>query len=57
MIRQLQIYFIYFCLMVDVYMIVDVDYWWKGGDDQGIEIVFVEMVQFDLIGVKICIKF
>lgn len=28
------------------------DYRWKGGDDQGIEIVSAEMAQFDLTGVK-----
>lgn len=30
----------------------DVDYRWKGGDDQGIEIVSAEMAQYDLMGIK-----
>jgi len=34
------------------YTTADVDYRWKGGDDQGIEIVSAEMAQFDLTGVK-----
>ena len=38
--------------MVDAYTTADVDYRWKGGDDQGIEIVSAEMAQFDLTGVK-----
>ena len=38
--------------MVDAYTTADVDYRWKGGDDQGIEIVSAEMAQFDLLGVK-----
>ena len=41
-----------FCLMADAYTTADVDYRWKGGDDQGIEIVSAEMAQFDLTGVK-----
>lgn len=36
----------------DAYTTADVDYRWKGGDDQGIEIVSAEMAQFDLLGVK-----
>ena len=38
--------------MADAYTTADVDYRWKGGDDQGIEIVSAEMAQFDLTGVK-----
>ncbi|CAH3187720.1 unnamed protein product [Porites evermanni] len=34
------------------YTTADVDYRWKGGDDQGIEIVSAEMAQFDLVGVS-----
>lgn len=41
-----------FYLMADAYTTADVDYRWKGGDDQGIEIVSAEMAQFDLTGVK-----
>ena len=38
--------------MADAYTTADVDYRWKGGDEQGIEIVSAEMAQFDLTGVK-----
>ena len=38
--------------MKDAYTTADVDYRWKGGDDQGIEIVSAEMAQFDLVGVN-----
>lgn len=38
--------------MADAYTTADVDYRWKGGDDQGIEIVSAEMAQFDLVGVS-----
>ena len=46
--------FIYwtFLVMTDAYTTADVDYRWKGGDDQGIEIVSAEMAQFDLVGVS-----
>ena len=50
--RQAKTRPIYFCLMADAYTTADVDYRWKGGDDQGIEIVSAEMAQFDLTGVK-----
>lgn len=42
----------YFCFGTDAYTTADVDYRWKGGDDQGIEIVSAEMAQFDLLGIK-----
>lgn len=38
--------------LTDAYTTADVDYRWKGGDDQGIEIVSAEMAQFDLVGVS-----
>lgn len=41
-----------FYFVADAYTTADVDYRWKGGDDQGIEIVSEEMAQFDLTGVK-----
>ena len=46
------IYWMFLYSMTDAYTTADVDYRWKGGDDQGIEIVSAEMAQFDLVGVS-----
>lgn len=36
----------------DAHTVADVDYMWKGGDNQGIEIVSSKMAQFDLLRVE-----
>lgn len=38
--------------MTDAYTTDDVDYHWKGGNNQGIEIVSSEMAQYDLLDVE-----
>jgi hypothetical protein len=40
------------CDFTDAYTTNDVNYTWKGGSSQGIEIVSSEMAQFDLTNVK-----
>lgn len=45
-------YFFLFRLILDAYTTADVDYRWKGGDKQSVEIVSKEMAQFDLTDVK-----
>ena len=44
--------FFLFRLILDAYTTADVDYRWKGGDKQSVEIVSKEMAQFDLTDVK-----
>jgi len=54
-----QWHFIIFCacfLISDAYTTNDLNYTWKGGDSQGIEIVSSEMAQFDLTDVKTATK-
>ena len=52
--RSTVIFFTFFLLrlILDAYTTADVDYRWKGGDKQSVEIVSKEMAQFDLTDVK-----
>lgn len=49
---QFFLLFFLFRLILDAYTTADVDYRWKGGDKQSVEIVSKEMAQFDLTDVK-----
>ena len=40
----------------DAHTTADVDYRWKGGKSQGVEIVSKEMAQFDFVGAKTTTK-
>lgn len=40
----------------DAHTTADVDYQWKGGKAQGVEIVSKEMAQFDFVGAKTTTK-
>lgn len=42
--------------MSDAHTTADVDYRWKGGKSQGVEIVSKEMAQFDFVGARTTTK-
>lgn len=44
------------CFLSDAHTTADVDYRWKGGKSQGVEIVSKEMAQFDFVGAKTTTK-
>ena len=43
-------------LVSDAHTTDDVDYRWKGGKSQGVEIVSKEMAQFEFVGAKTSTK-
>lgn len=54
--KILLIIFITHLSVSDAHTTADVDYRWKGGKSQGVEIVSKEMAQFDFVGAKTTTK-